>query len=135
VNATKAAERVVVMEGDRQVASQVGLHLLGDLADRAGLTSAYSAAVPCRPVPWSGERALGHDRGKLLTQLAVMLAGGGECVSDLAALRDQPALFGDAASAPTKWRAVHDVDDAVLDALRRARGPGQRRGVGRWRCT
>ena len=78
------------MEGDRQVASQVGLHLLGDLADRAGLTAAYSAAVP-----WSGERAPGHDRGKLLTQLAVMLAGGGECVSDLAALRDQPALFGE----------------------------------------
>ena len=116
MNATKASERVTVMEGDRQVASQVGLHLLGDLADRAGLTAAYSAAVP-----WSGERAPGHDRGKLLTQLAVMLAGGGECVSDLAALRDQPALFGEVASAPTTWRAVHDIDDAVLDALRRAR--------------
>ena len=106
----------MVMEGDRQVASQVGLHLLGDLADRAGLTSAYSAAVA-----WPGERAPGHDRGKLLTQLAVMLAGGGECVSDLAALRDQPALFGEVASAPTTWRAVHDIDHAVLDALRRAR--------------
>jgi hypothetical protein len=116
VNATKAVERVRVMAGDRQVVSQVGLHLLGELADRAGLTSAYSAAVP-----WTGERAPGHDRGRLLTQVAVMLAGGGECVADMAALRDQADLFGEVASGPTIWRAVHEVDAAVLDGLRRAR--------------
>jgi hypothetical protein len=61
VNATKAVERFRVMAGDRQVVSQVGTHLLGELADRAGLTSAYSHAVP-----WTGERAPGHDRGRLL---------------------------------------------------------------------
>jgi hypothetical protein len=106
----------VVTEGDHQVASQVGLHLLGDLADRSGLSSAYSAAVP-----WAGERAPGHDRGRLLAQVAVMLAGGGQCVTDMAALRDQPDLFGEVASAATIWRAVNDIDAATLDALRRAR--------------
>ena len=116
MNATKAVQGVVVMEGDRQVASQVGLHLLGDLADRVGLSGAYSAAVP-----WTGERAPGHDRGRLLAQVAVMLAGGGECVADMATLRDQPDLFGEVASAPTIWRALHDVDDAVLADLRVAR--------------
>ena len=116
MNATKAVERVRVMAGDRQVVSQVGMHLLGDLADRAGLTSAYSAAVP-----WTGERAPGHDRGRLLAQVAVMLAGGGQCVADMAALRDQVELFGEVASAPTIWRAVREVDAAVLDGLRRAR--------------
>jgi hypothetical protein len=116
VNATNAVERVQVMAGDRQVVSQVGLHLLGDLADRVGLALAYSAAVP-----WTGERAPGHDRGRLLSQLAVMLAGGGECVADMAALRDQPDLFGEVASGPTVWRAVREVDDKVLDGLRRAR--------------
>ncbi len=109
------------MQGDTQVVSQVGLHLLGELADRVGLSFAYSAAVP-----WTGERAPGHDRGRLLTQVATMLAGGGECVADMAALRDQPDLFGEVASAPTIWRAVHQVDDAVLDALRR----GRRRELG-----
>jgi len=104
------------MEGDRQVASQVGLHLLGDLADRAGLSCAYSAAVP-----WSGERAPGHDRGRLLAQVAVMLAGGGECVADMAALRDQPDLFGEVASAPTIWRALRDVNEEVLEGLRAGR--------------
>lgn len=116
MNGTKAVEALVVMEGDRQVASQVGLHLLGNLADRVGLTSAYSVAVP-----WRGERAPGHDRGRLLAQVAVMLAGGGECVADMAALRDQPDLFGEVASAPTIWRAVSDIDDEVLGDLRTAR--------------
>jgi hypothetical protein len=110
------------MAGDRHVASQVGLHLLGDLADRAGLTSAYSAAVP-----WAGERAPGHDRGRLLAQVAVMLAGGGQCVADMASLRDQPELFGDVASAPTIWRAVGAVDAAVLDGMRRARALARER--------
>lgn len=50
MNATNAVERVQVMGGDRQFVSQVGLHLLGDLADRVGLSSAYSAAVPWRAV-------------------------------------------------------------------------------------
>ena len=116
MNATRAVERVMETERDRQVASQVGLHLLGDLADRTGLTSAYSGAVP-----WSGERAPGQDRGRLLTHVAVTLAGGGVCVDDVAALRDQPELFGDVASAATIRRAVHDIDAVVLDALRRAR--------------
>ncbi len=116
MNATRAVERLAVMEGDTQVVSQVGLHLLGELADRVGLSSAYSAAVP-----WSGERAPAHDRGRLLTHVAAVLAGGGECVADMGALRDQPDLFGEVASAPTIWRALHQIDEAVLNALRLAR--------------
>ncbi len=122
MNGSRAVEPVVVMEGDGQVASQVGLHLLGDLADRCGLTSGYSAAVA-----WRGERAPVHDRGRLLAQVAVMLAGGGECVADMAALRDQPDLFGEVASAPTVWRALRDIDAVVLDALRGARARARAR--------
>lgn len=47
-------------------------------------------------------------------------AGGGICISDMAAL-DQPDLFGDVASDPTIWRTFQGIDEAVLDALRRAR--------------
>ena len=122
MNATKAVERLVVTEGDSQVASLAGLHLLGELADRAGLSSGYSAAVP-----WPGERAPGHDRGRLLAQVAVMLAGGGECVSDMAALRDQPELFGEVASAATIWRALREIDDGTRDGLRRARAEARER--------
>ena len=116
MNATRTVERLRVTGGDRQTVSHAGTHLLGELADRVGLTSAYSAAVP-----WTGERAFGHDRGRLLGQVAVMLAAGGRCVADMAALRDQPDVFGEVASAPTIWRAFDQVDAGVLDSLRAAR--------------
>lgn len=100
----------------------VGAHLLGEIVDRSGLSAGYSGVVP-----WTGERAPGHDRGRLLGQVAVMLAAGGRCVADMAALRDQPDLFGDVASGPTIWRAIHEIDDAVLAALRRARAAARSR--------
>jgi hypothetical protein len=109
---------LVVTGGDTQVASQVGLHLLGEIADGLGLTSALSAALPT---------ARGHDRGRLFAQAAVMLAGGGECVADMAALRDQPALFGEVASGPTIWRAFHEHDETSLVALRSARAAARAR--------
>jgi DDE family transposase len=42
----------------------------------------------------------------VLRDVAVMLADGGDCLSDLAALRDQPEVFGEVASTPTAWRAI-----------------------------
>ncbi len=116
MNGSRAVEQVRVTPGDTQVVSQVGLHLLGKLADASGLTCAYSSAVPI-----TGERAPMHDRGRVLAHLAVMLAGGGDCISDLAALRDQPDLFGEVASGPTAGRVLHGIDTAVLAAMRTAR--------------
>jgi hypothetical protein len=117
VNATSTVERVRVTGGDASTAQLVGAHMLGELADRVGLSSGYSTAVP-----WSGERAPIHDRGRVLAQVAVMLAAGGRCVADMAALRDQPALFGTVASDATVWRCFNAIDPAVLEALRAARG-------------
>jgi hypothetical protein len=96
--------------------------MLGELADRVGLSSAYSAAVP-----WTGERAPVHDRGRLLAQVAVMLAAGGRCVADMAALRDQPALFGQVASDPTIWRCFDAINCGVLEGLRTARAAARQR--------
>jgi len=122
VNATSTVERLRVTDGDGSMAQQVGAHLLGELADRIGLSSAYSVAVP-----WSGERAPLHDRGRLLAQVAVMLAGGGRCVADMAVLRDQPALFGQVASDATIWRTFDAIDTSVLDGLRGARAEARAR--------
>ena len=113
---TSTVERLRVVGGDRSTAQLVGAHLLGEMADRVGLSSAYSAAVP-----WTGERAPVHDRGRLLAQVAVMLAAGGRCVADIAALRDQPALFGPVASDATVWRVFDTIDPEVLESLRAAR--------------
>jgi hypothetical protein len=112
----RAVSRVRVMGGDTSTVGHVGVHMLGELADRIGLTSALSNAV----VP-AGERAPVHDRGRLLVQAAVTLASGGVCVADVAVCRNQPELFGEVASDTTFWRTFNQVDAATLDRLRAAR--------------
>jgi hypothetical protein len=59
----------------------------------------------------------------VLRDLAVLLADGGDCLSDLAVLRDQPELFGPVASTPTAWRVVERLaqDPDGLARLRLAR--------------
>jgi hypothetical protein len=42
----------------------------------------------------------------VLRELVVMLADGGDCVSDLASRRNQPELFGQVCSTPTAWRVL-----------------------------
>jgi hypothetical protein len=65
----------------------------------------------------------------VLRDLAVMLADGGDCLSDLAVLRDQPALFGPVASTPTAWRVVERTasDPDGLARLRAARAHARAR--------
>ncbi|MFH8738618.1 IS1380 family transposase [Streptomyces sp. NPDC017964] len=93
-----------------------GARLLADLADATGLTAAYSTALrSLRP------RGTGHDPGRIATDLAVMLADGGEAIADLAVLRDQAGVFGSVASTPTAWRMLADTDERTLASLRSAR--------------
>ena len=58
-----------------------------------------------------------------------MLADGGDCLSDLAVLRDQPELFGPVASTPTAWRVVERLaqDPDGLARLRAARAHARAR--------
>jgi hypothetical protein len=106
---------VVVETGGSHVVAHVGLHLLGSFADRLGLGDSLSKAI----VP-AGERLPAHDRGKVLTQAMLMLAGGGEACSDIEHLRAQPALFGSVPSDSTLYRTFRDVDADTLDRLRAA---------------
>jgi Transposase DDE domain group 1 len=87
----------VTCDGDG-VVSRAGTALLAELADRLGLTAALSWR------PGRGHiRRHRHDPGAVLRDLAVVLADGGDCLSDLAVLRDQPELFGPVASTATAW--------------------------------
>jgi hypothetical protein len=99
--------------------------MLCDLADALGLTDGLSAAMaPTK------QRRRGHDRGRLLVDLAVMLADGGEALRDLAVLRDQPDLFGAVASLPTVWGTLEAIDEATLAHCDR---PGRGSGTSRAR--
>lgn len=131
---TTAPISTVVVSGDGTgVTGQAGTHLLGRLATRLGMPQRLSAAMAGTTV-----RSSAHDRGRVLTQLAMTIAAGGRCVSDLATLRDQPVLFGRVASDATAWRTVaHDVDEerrAALVAARQATTQAalRRAGIDRW---
>ncbi|MEK7443685.1 MAG: transposase, partial [candidate division NC10 bacterium] len=68
-----------------------------------------------------------HDPGRTVRDLAGRLADGGDCLSDLGALRDQPALFGEVASHATAWRAIAALDEGRLEAVRAARARARER--------
>jgi hypothetical protein len=92
VQATNTRPRFEVVADGQGVWSHVGAALLGELADRLGLTGELGRRANL------GVRAGTYDRGQVLRDLVVMLADGGDCVSDLASLRDQPELFGQVVS-------------------------------------
>lgn len=98
--------------GGTGAVAHVGLHALGSFADRLELGHSLSGAVP-----WSGERAPVHDRGKVLTQAMLMLAGGGEACTDIEHLRAQGVLFGAVPSDSTLHRVFHQLDDATRARL------------------
>lgn len=79
---------------------------------------------PCPALgPWRKPFAA-HDPAKIVSDLAVTLALGGDCLADIAVLRGEPGVFGAVASDPTVSRAVATLAaDAppVLAAINTAR--------------
>ena len=104
--------------------SRAGSALLAQAADKLGLTKALSLRLA-----QVKQRRRGHDPGRVIRDLAVMLADGGECVADLGAMRDQQALFGPVASDSTAFRVIERVasDPALVDALRSAHARARER--------
>jgi hypothetical protein len=68
-----------------------------------------------------------HDPGRVLRDLAVMIADGGDCIADLEALRGQERLFGAVASETTAHRVLKSIDEGSLDRLREARAVARAR--------
>ena len=108
VQATNSPARFEVTTDGTGVVGHAGAALLGELADRVGLTSALGWRAP-------GGRQRRHPDGVVLRDVAVMVADGGDCLSDLAALRDQPELFGPVASTPTAWRVIERIATDLTD--------------------
>ncbi len=116
---THAGRQITVnvsADGDGLV-SHAGSALLAQVADQTGLTRALSEAIT-EP----GLRAGSHDRGRVIRDLAVMLADGGDCLADLRAVGDQAVLFGEVASASTAFRVIDRIarTPGLLDGLRDA---------------
>ncbi len=119
---TTSRPKITVTTDGHGVASHAGSRLLTDLAEVTGLRQALSRAVGQRR-----RRRSAHDPGRVLVDLAVMLADGGRGISGLAVLRNRPELFGPVASTPTAWRVLAGIDAETLAAIRVARARARER--------
>lgn len=104
--------------------SHAGSALLAQVAEKTGLARALSTGLAGLK-----QRQSGHDPGRVIRDLAVMLADGGDCLSDLGAVRDQQALFGAVASGSTAFRVIDRIASTpgMLDALRAAHARARER--------
>jgi hypothetical protein len=98
-NSSGSYPRVRVDAAGAGVVSQAGGVLLVETARTAGLDRALTEAL----AGWRRPLAV-HDPGKIVLDLAVALALGGDCLADVAVLRAEPGVYGPVASDPTVSR-------------------------------
>ncbi len=112
----------------KRVVSHAGAVLLAGTAGRVGLDRELSAALR----PWMRPLAV-HDPGKVLLDLAISVAIGGDCLADIAQVRAEPAVFGTVASDPTVSRLIDTLASdapAALAAINNARATVRARAWG-----
>jgi hypothetical protein len=119
--------KVEVRADGQGLVSHAGAGLVAETADRLGLTSALDRALEDL-----FERAPTHSPGRVIRDLAVMLADGGDALCDLGTVRDQEALFGPVASDATAYRLIERIaaDPGALERIRAARAEARARA---WR--
>jgi hypothetical protein len=125
VNNTARRPKITVSADGRGLVSQAGSLLLLEAARVTGLGQGLSAGL----TRWRAPRAV-HDPGKIVADLVVALALGGDCLADIGVLRAQPELAGPVASDPVVSRLVTALAaDAprALRAIRKARATARQR--------
>ena len=109
----------------RGLVSQAGAVLLWETMRVTGLGRGLSRGLS----RWRAPRAV-HDPGKVVADLAAAVALGGDCLADIALLREQPELAGPVASDPVVSRLVSQLAadlPRALKAVRSARAQARER--------
>lgn len=119
VKTTGSYPRHHVDSADVAAIGHAGGVLLTETVRATGLGRVLTEAL----APWRKRFAV-HDPGKIVVDLAVTVALGGDALSDLATVRAEPGVYGRVASDPTVSRLISllasDADRA-LAAIDRAR--------------
>jgi hypothetical protein len=101
-----------VIAGGESLVSHAGGVLLVETARRSGLAGQLSRLLGRWRLPLAS-----HDPGKIVVDLAIAVALGGDAAADVAVLRAQPGVFGPVASDPTVSRLISrlagDAEDVV----------------------
>jgi hypothetical protein len=117
--------KITVSADGSGIVSQAGTLLLTQALRVTGLDRGLAVALG----RWRAPRAV-HDPGKIVADLAVAVAAGGDCLADVAMLRAQPELFGPVASDPVISRLVSALAadaPAALKAIRAVRAAARGR--------
>jgi hypothetical protein len=125
VKNTVRRRKITVSADGTGIVSQAGALLLAETARVTGLGRGLAGGL----ARWRAPRAV-HDPGKILTDLAMTLALGGDCLADIAVLRAQPELAGPVASDPVVSRLVTTLaadTPRALRAIRTARAAARER--------
>jgi hypothetical protein len=125
VQNTARRTKITVSADGTGLVSQAGVLLLAEMLRVTGLGEGLAGAL----ARWRAPRAV-HDPGKIIADLAVALALGGDCLADVAVLRAQPELAGPVASDPVVSRllaALAAEGPRALRAIRTARAAGRER--------
>jgi len=104
---------------------QAGGVLLTETVAATGLAGELAAGL----APWRKPSAV-HDPAKVIIDLAMTLALGGDCLADLALLRAEPGVYGTVASDPTVSRTITALaadPTAALKAINTARSSARGR--------
>ncbi len=107
----------MVSADGRGLMSQAGSVLLWETMRVTGLGRGLSQGL----ARWRAPRAV-HDPGKVIADLAAAVALGGDCLADIAVLREQPQLAGPVASDPVVSRLVSQLAADLPRALKAVRG-------------
>jgi hypothetical protein len=115
VKSTAWSAGLVVSGDGTGVVAHAGSVAVRMLADRTGLTDALSSSLARRGF------TPGHDRGRVLVDLATMVTAGGQAIGDIDTMRHQGQVLGPVASPPTAWRALDELTAASLKRIGTAR--------------
>lgn len=111
--------RVRVDSSGSNAVGQAGGVLLTRTVNVTGLGGVLSTGL----ARWRKPFAV-HDPGKIITDLAVSLALGGDCLADVGLIRSEPGVYGRVASDPTISRLIGRLAKdapAALEAINTAR--------------
>jgi hypothetical protein len=111
-NTTGFYPSLTVDTAGAEVVSNAGATLLVETVARTGVDRVLSSALG----RWRAPTAI-HDPGKVVCDLAIALAIGGDCLADIAAVRAEPGVFGLVASDPTVSRLIDTLAGDAVKAL------------------
>jgi hypothetical protein len=123
VKRNRRFRRVKVTADGEGLVSRAGVALLRELTVDTGLADGWTDVL----LDTYKAAPAAHLPGRVLADLAVVIADGGDALAHLATLRDQDKLFGTVASDATAWRCVERVDDEHLVRLQAVRSAARER--------